>query len=322
MMNAPFKIVFMGTASFAVPSLKKLLDHGYQIAAVVTAPDKPAGRGRKIRYSPVKEFALENKLNILQPEKLKNESFVSHMKAINPDIQVVVAFRMLPEIIWKLPKKGTFNLHSSLLPQFRGAAPINHAIINGFSETGVTTFFIDEKIDTGQIIFREKTGISESETAGELHDRLMVLGAELVVKTVKAIEAGAVKLTPQEELIKAEDKIYPAPKIFREDCKINWEDTAADIHNFIRGLSPIPGAHSTIEFQNGNHKGIKIFRSQKTGEKAFGKPGVIRFVNSGFEVACSDGIIRILEIQLEGKRKMTTEEFLRGINTKEVVRLA
>jgi len=222
-MSDKLKIVFMGTASFAVPSLDILVKNGYQIAAVVTAPDKPAGRGKKLRPSPVKLYALERKLKVLQPKNLKDDEFINQIKEINPNLQIVVAFRMLPKSVWQIPKLGTFNLHSSLLPQYRGAAPINHAIINGESQTGVTTFLIDEKIDTGKILFQDKTEINDIESAGELHDRLMMMGAGLVLKTAEAIGSKQIESKRQDEFLAETEKLKPAPKIFKDDCKISWD---------------------------------------------------------------------------------------------------
>ena len=242
------RIVFMGTPEFAVTSLGKILDSGYQVVGVITAPDKPAGRGRKLTQSAVKKFALEKGLNVLQPTKLKDAGFLESLEALGANLFVVVAFRMLPEAVWKMPLYGTFNLHASLLPQYRGAAPINWAVINGEKETGITTFFINERIDTGEMILQERTEIGETETAGQLHDRLMVLGAGLVTKTIDLIAADKVKTEVQPE----SDELKPAPKIHKETCRVDWQKDARSIINLIRGLSPYPGAWSTL--YNGSHK--------------------------------------------------------------------
>jgi methionyl-tRNA formyltransferase len=242
MRKEDLRIVFMGTPTFAVESLKALVENGYNVVGVITTPDKPAGRGYRMQASEVKKYALEHDLLLLQPEKLKNEVFLNELKQLKADLQIVVAFRMLPEVVWNMPRLGTFNLHASLLPQYRGAAPINWAIINGEKETGVTTFFLSHEIDTGKIIFREKMPINDDDNAGTLHDKLMKLGAELVLKTVDAVLENSIDTIPQSELISDETILKPAPKIFKETCRINWEDTAENIYNLIRGLSPTPTA--------------------------------------------------------------------------------
>lgn len=300
------RIVFMGTPEFAVPSLNILVENGYQVVGVITAPDKPAGRGQQLQESAVKKFAKEKGLHILQPEKLKNADFLDELKNLRADLHIVVAFRMLPEVVWQMPNKGTFNLHSSLLPQYRGAAPINWAIINGEKEIGVSTFFLQHEIDTGNILFQEKTTIHDDETAGELHDRLMIIGAELVLKTVKSIEKS--NYTEQ-----AQDTIDPktikhAPKIFKDDCIIDWENTTEKVHNFIRGLSPYPTAFCLFREQT-----LKIYRTKIEKSKPKEKAGT--FVSDGktyLKVACQDGYIHLLELQLQGKKRLKTEEFLRG----------
>ncbi len=301
-------MVFMGTPEFAVPSLKILLENNYEVVAVITAPDKPAGRGMHLHESAVKKFAQENKLNILQPEKLKSPEFAEQLRTLKPDLQVVVAFRMLPEVIWKMPRIGTFNLHASLLPKYRGAAPINWAIINGEKETGATTFFLEHEIDTGKIILQQKINIADNETAGELHDALMLAGAALVLKTVQLIEAGNYSLTPQ--TLSAE--IKSAPKLFTETCRINWNNSAHQIHNLIRGLSPYPAAFTKL-----NGKTVKIFRSQKfiipNSQLTNNSPGeIITDGKTYLRIQCAGGLLEILELQLEGKKKINTEEFLRG----------
>ncbi len=307
--NKPkLRMVFMGTPEFAVPSLKILLENNYEVVAVITAPDKPAGRGMHLHESAVKKFAQENKLNILQPEKLKSPEFAEQLRTLKPDLQVVVAFRMLPEVIWKMPRIGTFNLHASLLPKYRGAAPINWAIINGEKETGATTFFLEHEIDTGKIILQQKINIADNETAGELHDALMLAGAALVLKTVQLIEAGNYSLTPQ--TLSAE--IKSAPKLFTETCRINWNNSAHQIHNLIRGLSPYPAAFTKL-----NGKTVKIFRSQKfiipNSQLTNNSPGeIITDGKTYLRIQCAGGLLEILELQLEGKKKINTEEFLRG----------
>ncbi|HEX7367942.1 MAG TPA: methionyl-tRNA formyltransferase [Pelobium sp.] len=301
------RIVFMGTPDFAVASLKALLDAGENIVGVITAPDKPAGRGQKINESAVKRFAVENDLNVLQPEKLKNPEFLEQLKALNADLQVVVAFRMLPEVVWAMPKYGTINLHASLLPQYRGAAPINWAIINGEKETGVTTFFLTHEIDTGAILFSEKIEITADMTAGDLHDALMETGAGLLTETVSAISKKEFQEKAQSSF--DEKDLKHAPKIFKEDCKINWDNSNEQVYNFIRGLSPYPAAFTTFL-----DKGLKIYKAEKGQEKPQINPG--EFLSDGktfLKFASKDGFISVKEIQQEGKKKMLVEDFLRGI---------
>lgn len=303
------KIVFMGTPDFAVPSLEILIKNNYDVVAVITAPDKPAGRGRQLQQSPVKQFAIEQKLNVLQPTNLKDNVFIDELRTLNADLFIVVAFRMLPEVVWNMPAKGTFNLHASLLPHYRGAAPINWAIINGEKETGVTTFFLKHEIDTGEIIFQEKTFIDNIETAGDLHDRLMEIGANLVLKTTQAIKSGNVKTTAQEKLI--DEEIKTAPKIFRDDCKINWVKSAKEIYNHIRGLSPYPAAWTTLSL-NGKQINAKIFFAEQCADFS-AQPGQIHSNNiDQIKVKTGDGSLCVREIQLEGKKKLKVEEFLRG----------
>ncbi|MBU0765102.1 MAG: methionyl-tRNA formyltransferase, partial [Bacteroidetes bacterium] len=269
------RIIFMGTPEFAVASLKILVENRKNVVAVITAPDKPAGRGMKLRPSPVKIFATENGIPVLQPEKLKDTSFLKDLLRLNAGLQVVVAFRMLPEEVWNMPRLGTFNLHASLLPQYRGAAPINRAIMNGEKETGVTTFFIEHTIDTGTIIFREKVKIGDNETAGELHDRLMVAGAGLVLKTVEAVRNGDYPRIPQHTLICPGEKIHAAPKIFSDDCRIDWSLTAGQVYDHIRGLSPYPAAWTVLEFNGEASRQIKIFDSEKIEKNHGRKPGSV-----------------------------------------------
>lgn len=301
------KIVFMGTPEFAVASLDALIRSGFDIVGVVTAPDKPAGRGQKIRQSAVKEYAVEKGLKILQPVKLKDPQFIADLRSLQADLQVVVAFRMLPEVIWNMPDKGTINLHASLLPRYRGAAPINWAIINGETESGVTTFFLKHEIDTGNILFSEKISIKNSDTAGDLHDKLMVAGAELLVKTVKAIEADTYTEIPQ-ETEKGQNLKY-APKIFKHDCEIDFNQKVHKVHNRIRGLSPHPAAFT--KFKN---KTLKIYHADiEIKEPGILPGGFLTDEKTYLKFACKDGFILVTDIQLEGKKRMTTDEFLRGV---------
>lgn len=299
------KIVFMGTPDFAVASLDALLQANFDVVAVVTAPDKPSGRGQKLSESAVKKYATEKGIPVLQPEKLKNPEFIEELRSYQADLQVVVAFRMLPEVVWNMPPKGTINLHGSLLPQYRGAAPINHAIINGEKESGVTTFFLTHEIDTGNIILSDSTPISGDETAGDLHDKLMYIGASLLVKTLKAIEAGEVNEQPQTQ----NGELKHAPKIFKDDCKIDWNNQAQTIYNLIRGLSPYPTAFTFL-----NDKTLKVFKAEIEDKE----PGIVAggFLTDGktyLKFAAKDGFIKLLDIQYEGKKRMLIEDFLRGM---------
>ncbi|SKB57118.1 methionyl-tRNA formyltransferase [Dyadobacter psychrophilus] len=294
----------MGTPEFAVPSLKSLVESNSNVVAVITVPDKPAGRGQKQTASPVKLYAEAQGIPVLQPEKLKNPEFLETLRSYKADLQVVVAFRMLPEVVWNMPPKGTFNLHSSLLPQYRGAAPINWAVINGETETGVTTFFIEQDIDTGKIIYQDREPIHPEDDAGSLYERLMEKGARLVVKTVKAIEAGNYPQDPQNEPV----EIKSAPKIFRETCEIDWQKPAVEIHNFIRGLSPYPAAWTTI-----NGLSCKIFRSKVVEFEEKDVPGEFRTDNKSYlYFRTGDGWLSIEALQLEGKKRMEIGDFLRG----------
>lgn len=307
------KIIFMGTPEFAVESLDILVKNNYNIVGVITVPDKPAGRGQQIQESAVKKYAAEKGLYILQPEKLKEEKFLNQLRELKADLQIVVAFRMLPEIVWSMPRLGTFNLHGSLLPQYRGAAPINWAIINGEKETGVSTFFLQHEIDTGKIIFREKTPIGENETAGEIHDRLMHIGAQLVLKTVKAIEKNDYPQIDQSELIANGEKEKHAPKIFKEDCLINWKKDAGHIHNFIRGLSPYPTAFSNFCSPDNKTYSVKIFRTEKEiSAHSYQLNSVITDSKTQLKIAVPNGFIIIKDLQLAGKKRMPVNEFLRG----------
>lgn len=308
------RIIFMGTPEFAVASLAALVDAGSNIVGVITSPDKPAGRGMQLQQSAVKKYAVEKGLNILQPEKLKDPVFLEQLKSLNADLQVVVAFRMLPEQVWNMPPMGTINLHGSLLPHYRGAAPINWAIINGEKETGVTTFKLKQEIDTGDILLQETLAIGEDETAGELHDRMKIVGADLLVKTVKGLAEGALNEIPQhpeEGFVEPNGSVIPvkqAPKIHTETCRINWSQPVEAVYNFVRGLSPYPAAFIVI-----NEKMLKIFQAKK--EPGF--PGITEgeYETDGksfLKFACTNGYLHLLNVQLEGKKKMSIEEFLRG----------
>ncbi len=304
-MNKKLKIVFMGTPEFAVPMLDSILQSEHEVVGVITAPDKPAGRGMQLLESDVKKFAGTKSLRILQPEKLKNEAFLAELRALNADLFVVVAFRMLPEAVWNMPPLGSINLHASLLPQYRGAAPINWAIINGEKETGVTTFFIQQEIDTGKIIFREKIPVRDDETAGELYRELMVLGAKVLRKTVDAIASGDYPQTEQEQ---AAD-VKAAPKIFKDDCRIDWSKSAREVYNHIRGLSPYPAAFTLL-----GGKVFKILKSQRSAvADSSSSSGAYKTDGKTFlRFKCNDGWLDVTECQMEGKKKMSVEEFLRG----------
>lgn len=307
----------MGTASFAVPTLERLLESGFCVCGVITAPDKPSGRGKKIKFNPIKEFALQNNLSIFQPTKLREEEFVEEIKGLKPDIQVVVAFRMLPEVIWKIPPMGTLNLHASLLPQYRGAAPINHAIFNGEKFSGVTTFLIDEKIDTGQVLKQSSVEIKDDETAGELHDRLMKIGADLVIETIKDISSHGIKPVKQSDLLEKNEITHTAPKIFKDDCRIDWNNNIDQVYNQIRGLNPIPSAFTILQLNNGGTKSLKIFRTFKIEKTPDILPGHLKLTKNSLQVACKNGYLDLIEIQMEGKKKMDIKEFLRGFDMEE-----
>ena len=313
MKNHP-RIVFYGTPEIAVASLQSLVDAGYIITGVVTAPDSLAGRGLKVHFSPVKEFALRHDLPLFQPASMKDPGFHDQLHLLKPDLQVVVAFRMLPKEVWSLPPLGTFNLHASLLPQYRGAAPINWVLINGEPETGITTFFIDEKIDTGNIIFSETIVIHPEETAGELHDKLMVAGARLVVKTVKAIESGIVPAHPQNEMHDPDSgPLKKAPKIRKEDGRINWENEALTVFNFIRGMCPYPGAFTELVTSDGTSFYLKVFRVQQEILAHSFKPGTIACDKKTYlKVAVRNGFIHLTEVQPAGRKAMNSLDFLKG----------
>ena len=313
MQEKELRIVFMGTPDFAVASLKVLVDGGYNVVGVITAPDKLAGRGKKLHESAVKKYAVENSLIVLQPEKLKNTEFLKELKELQADLQVVVAFRMLPEVVWNMPKLGTFNLHGSLLPQYRGAAPLNWAVINGETKTGVTTFLLDHKIDTGKIIFKREIIIGENDTVGDIHDDLMEIGAKLVVETVDALADGNYKAVAQSEMID-ETEIKHAPKIFKEDCKIDWTKDCETIRNLIRGLSPYPTAWSKLVHRDsGKEIPTKLFFAKRSDSIEKAEPGTLKTDGKTFvNVACENGWLQITDIQIAGKKRMKAEDFLRG----------
>jgi methionyl-tRNA formyltransferase len=303
------RIVFMGTPEFAVASLNALVEAGFNIAGVITAPDKPAGRGMKLTESAVKKYALEKGLHILQPQKLKNPEFLEELRALHADLQIVVAFRMLPEVVWKMPPLGTINLHGSLLPQYRGAAPINWAIINGEKETGVTTFKLQQEIDTGDLLLQEKILIGENDTAGQLHDVMKEIGANLLVTTVRGIEDGSLQETAQSKALEQfTGELKHAPKLFTDTCTINWNRSCDEVYNLIRGLSPYPGAVTHLQ-----GKILKIYQSSKENTTPSHTPG--DYATDGktyLKFACADGYIHATDIQLEGKKRIRVEEFLRG----------
>jgi len=311
------RIVFMGTPDFAVTTLSALVSEGYNIVGVITAPDRPAGRGRKMRPSAVKHYAVEHDLTVLQPTNLKNTEFLNSLKALEANLQIVVAFRMLPTLVWSMPKYGTFNLHASLLPDYRGAAPINWAVINGDTETGATTFFIDDKIDTGEIILQKKTHIAPEDTAGTLHDRLRNLGADLVLKTVELIQEDQVTTVKQKN-----DAISrPARKIYTETCEINWKADGSAIHNLVRGLAPYPVAWSN--FINGKEAGkMKIYHTEMENEEHNYTIGQLLATKKELKVAVKNGFIQLLEIQLSGKRRMKTSDLLNGYKFENNARMA
>ena len=310
------RIVFMGTPDFAVESLKILVENKYDVVGVITMPDKPAGRGHKVQFSPVKQYALEQNLHLLQPEKLKDEAFLQELRSLQADLQIVVAFRMLPEVVWDMPKFGTFNLHASLLPQYRGAAPINWAIINGDKETGATTFFLTHEIDTGKIILQEKISISETDNAGIVHDKLMEMGARLVKKTVDMLVDGKTDAVDQAQFIHSGLELKAAPKIFKETCQIDLSWDVERVYNFVRGMSPYPTAWLDLQFPNQQEKMIlKVFETEKeicNQELAIGT--VITDGKKYAKVALFDGFINLKSVQMAGKKRMEIGELLRGMH--------
>jgi len=301
------RIIFMGTPDFAVASLEALIQSGEQVVAVVTVPDKPAGRGQKIHESPVKRYALQHRIPVLQPVKLRDEAFLGQLRSFEADLQIVVAFRMLPEVVWNMPKYGTVNVHASLLPQYRGAAPINHAIMNGEKESGVTTFLLQHEIDTGNVLLSKKVAIQQTDTAGDLHDKLMVAGAETLLETIRRLKAGTLQSKRQDEMASL-SPLKHAPKIFKEDCKINWNQPTDVVYNFIRGLSPYPAAFTLL-----NDKVLKIYTTEKEHIVASDAPGTVHTDKKNYlKFATQDGYILVSELQLEGKKKMNVTDFLKG----------
>jgi methionyl-tRNA formyltransferase len=311
------RIVFMGTPEFAVATLGSLLMNGYNVVGVVTVPDKPAGRGRKLTGSAVKEFALFSSLHVMQPEKLKDPVFLDELRELNADLFIVVAFRMLPEVVWKMPRLGTINLHASLLPHYRGAAPINRVIINGEQTTGVTTFFINNQIDTGALLLREEVPIFPAENAGDLHNRLMTVGARALIRTLQGLKKNTLIGIPQSQFLKPGETPKTAPKIFPEDCIIDWNKTSSEVNNLVRGLSPAPCA-KTMLAGNNNTLSFKIFESQDNPVNHKHQPGeIISDGKSFMKIACGKGLLNILSVQAEGKKRMGISEFLRGFRISE-----
>lgn len=315
------RIVYMGTPEFAVEALRCLVEGGYNVVGVITMPDKPAGRGHKLQYSPVKQYALEQGLPLLQPEKLKDEAFVRALREWKADLQIVVAFRMLPEVVWNMPRLGTFNLHASLLPQYRGAAPINWAVINGDTETGITTFFLRHEIDTGEVIQQVRIPVTDTDDVGVVHDKLMVLGGKLVTETVDAILNDAVKPIPQEEMAVV-GELRSAPKIFKETCRIDWNQPVKRIYDFIRGLSPYPAAWTELVQPDGEAVVVKIFETEKILKSHQSAPGTLLTDGKTYiHVAAADGFIGIRTLQLPGKKRLKTDELLRGYRLTEEFRV-
>lgn len=310
MKKEDLRIVYMGTPDFAVSPLKSIIEAGYNVVGVITVADKPAGRGRKLRQSPVKQFADSLGIKTLQPIKLKDPEFIDKLRALKADIQVVVAFRMLPEVVWNMPPMGTFNLHASLLPNYRGAAPINWAIINGEEFTGVSTFFLKHEIDTGNIIMQQKVNIDKRDSAGSLHDKLMHVGSDLVVDTLDQIIKGDVNAIEQDKAPYSDQSIKEAPKLFKEDCRIDFSNTTRSVYNYIRGLSPYPAAFTELTLANGDKKTLKIFSATESDKK--GSIGSYEVIDGELYFFTKDGALKITELQLEGKKRMLTADFLRG----------
>jgi methionyl-tRNA formyltransferase len=315
--NRDLRIVFMGTPDFAVATLKALVENHYNVVGVITAPDRPAGRGQKLTASAVKEFAVEQNLTVLQPTNLKAEEFLNELKSLKANLQIIVAFRMLPKVVWQMPEYGTFNLHASLLPQYRGAAPIHWAIINGETKTGVTTFFIDEKIDTGAVIMRKEASIENDTTVGELHDDLMAIGSKLVIDTVKQIETDSVVTTIQPET----EDLKTAYKLNRDNCKIDWSQSLETIYNKIRGLNPFPTAWCYLDNETDKPLTVKIYGVEKLGAEHNYKDGDLLLTKSEVKVACKGGYIILKELQLPGKRKMDIKSLLNGFKFSESAKL-
>ena len=308
------RIVFFGTPDFAVESLSRLVDGGYNVVGVVTMPDKPAGRGHHLLQSAVKQYTVAHGLHLMQPVKLKDPGFVAELKALNATLNIVIAFRMLPEVVWAMPPLGTFNLHASLLPKYRGAAPINWAVMNGDTETGVTTFFLKHEIDTGDIIQQRKVPIAHTDNVGAVHDRLMTLGAGMVIETVDAILAGTVHPIPQDQLLGAGQQATPAPKIFKDTCRIKWDAPAEMVYNHIRGLSPYPAAWTTLIDARGQQHQVKVFATGEPQQCGGCTPGLVRADGKTLTVDCADGRLQVAQLQLAGKRRMDVEAFMRGFD--------
>lgn len=308
------RIVYMGTPDFAVQSLRALVEGGYNVVGVITMPDKPVGRhGSVLQPSPVKEYALSQGLPVLQPEKLKDETFLKDLQALNADLQIVVAFRMLPEVVWNMPRFGTFNLHASLLPQYRGAAPINWAVINGDTETGVTTFFLTHEIDTGKIIRQKHLPIADTDDVGIVHDALMNMGAGLVTETVDLVLEGKVDAIPQEEFYKDPAELRPAPKIFKDTCRIDWNQSLKKIYDFIRGLSPYPAAWTEVVAGDGSRTALKVYQTEKhPASHNLATGTIVTDAKTYIDVAVEDGYIRLLSLQLAGKKRLGVKDFLNG----------
>ncbi len=324
MQKEDLRIVYMGTPDFAVESLRQLVEGGYNVVGVITMPDKPMGRhGSVLQPSPVKQYAVEKGLRVLQPVNLKDEAFVEELRSLKADLQIVVAFRMLPEVVWNMPPMGTFNLHASLLPQYRGAAPINWAIINGDTETGITTFFLKHEIDTGEVIQQVRIPIADEDNVEVVHDKLMMLGGRLVTETVDAILAGTVKPVPQEELISlSQEELRPAPKIFKDTCRIDWTKGVKAVYDFVRGLSPYPAAWTELVNADGTSLVLKIFQTEKNFFSHGEKIGTVSTGGKTYlRVALSDGYLNILSLQLAGKKRMPVADFLRGFKVTEGLRV-
>ena len=311
------RIVFLGTPDFAVESLRRIVDGGYNVVGVVTMPDKPAGRGKHLQQSAVKQFAVSRGLKVMQPERLKDDAFVEELRSLQADLFIVIAFRMLPEVVWSMPRLGTFNLHASLLPRYRGAAPINRAVMNGDAETGVTTFFLKHEIDTGDIIAQERIAIGPDEDAGSVHDRLMELGATLTIDTIEHILAGDLKPIPQDELLKGEEPT-PAPKIFKDTCRIDWNRPARDIHNHVRGLAPYPAAWSTLIAGDTPQGSLKVFATRVLDEKSTSAPGTLTVTDGRLIADTATERIELLSVQAPGKKRMPTADFLRGCRLEQM----
>ncbi|MDL2211043.1 methionyl-tRNA formyltransferase [Bacteroides sp. OttesenSCG-928-M17] len=317
-MESNIRIVYMGTPDFAVEPLRRLVEGGYNVVGVITMPDKAVGRSHsQLQASPVKQYAVAHGLPVLQPEKLKDETFLSELRDWNADLQIVVAFRMLPEVVWDMPRLGTFNLHASLLPQYRGAAPINWAVINGETETGITTFFLTHEIDTGEVIQQVRVPITENDNAGTVHDKLMMLGGDLVVDTVNALQNGTIKSIPQSE-IKVDGELLPAPKIFKETCHIEWTQPLKNVYDFVRGLSPYPAAWTELQSTDEKRTTVKVYEAEMLPQAHDLLPGTIRTDGKSFlHIAAPGGFLVIKSLQISGKKRLNTDELLRGFKFAE-----